>query len=131
MGIFPGISWGTISKYFGNVPDFYEIWHSEQIKHANHEYVNWNWLRDSKLKIWEICPKTEMWSNFYEMWHLEQIEHVNYEYSTWNSSKFVSSTEICSDIYEIWHSQQIEHGYYEYNHGNVKTQGITTTRTFL
>ena len=113
------------------MPDFYEIWHSEQIRHVSHECVNWNWLPDSKLKIWEICPKTEMWSNFYEMWHLEQIEHVSYEHNTWNSGKFGSSTEICSDIYEIWHSQQIEHAYYEYNHGNVKTQGITTTRTFF
>ena len=22
-----------------NVPDFYEIWHSEQIEHANYEYI--------------------------------------------------------------------------------------------
>ena len=25
-----------------NVLDFYEIWHSEQIEHANHEYINQN-----------------------------------------------------------------------------------------
>ena len=25
-----------------NVTDFYEIWHSEQIEHANYEYINWN-----------------------------------------------------------------------------------------
>ena len=25
-----------------NVPDFYEIWHSEQIEHAHYEYSNWN-----------------------------------------------------------------------------------------
>ena len=25
-----------------NVPDFYEIWHSEQIEHVNYEYSNWN-----------------------------------------------------------------------------------------
>ena len=25
-----------------NVPDFNQIWHSEQIKHANYEYINWN-----------------------------------------------------------------------------------------
>ena len=25
-----------------NVIDFYEVWHSEQIEHANYEYINWN-----------------------------------------------------------------------------------------
>ena len=25
-----------------NVPDFYEIWQSEQIEHDNYEYINWN-----------------------------------------------------------------------------------------
>ena len=25
-----------------NVTDFYKIWHSEQIEHANYEYINWN-----------------------------------------------------------------------------------------
>ena len=25
-----------------NVPDFHKIWHSEQIEHANYEYINWN-----------------------------------------------------------------------------------------
>ena len=25
-----------------SVPDFYEIWHSEQIEHANYECINWN-----------------------------------------------------------------------------------------
>ena len=25
-----------------NVPDFYETWHSEQIKHGNYEYNTWN-----------------------------------------------------------------------------------------
>ena len=25
-----------------NVPDFHEIWHLEQIKHANYECINWS-----------------------------------------------------------------------------------------
>ena len=25
-----------------NLPDFYEILHSEQIEHANYKYINWN-----------------------------------------------------------------------------------------
>ena len=25
-----------------NVPNFYEIWHSEQMEHANYEYIYWN-----------------------------------------------------------------------------------------
>ena len=25
-----------------NVPDFYDIWHAEQVEHTNYEYINWN-----------------------------------------------------------------------------------------
>ena len=25
-----------------HVSEFYVIWHSEQIEHANYEYINWN-----------------------------------------------------------------------------------------
>ena len=57
------------------IPDFYEMWHSEEIQHANYEYINWNWLP------W---PKIEICFNCYEICHLEQIEHANYEYSTRN-----------------------------------------------
>ena len=33
---------GQIWSQNCNVPNFYEIWYSEQIKHANYEYINWN-----------------------------------------------------------------------------------------
>ena len=33
---------GQIWSQNCNVLDFYKIWHSEQIEHANYEYVNWN-----------------------------------------------------------------------------------------
>ena len=34
-------TWQIWSQYC-NVIDFYEVWHSEQIEHANYEYINWN-----------------------------------------------------------------------------------------
>ena len=33
---------GQIWSQNCDVPDFYGIWHSEQIEHANYEYINWN-----------------------------------------------------------------------------------------
>ena len=30
---------------------FYEIWRSEQIEHANYEYINWNWWPWPKIRI--------------------------------------------------------------------------------
>ena len=36
-----------------NAPDFFEIWQSEQIEHANYEYINcnwWPWPKIPKLK---------------------------------------------------------------------------------
>ena len=39
-----------------NVPNFYEIWHSKQIGHANYKYINW--IQDLD-PILQIC---EMWS---------------------------------------------------------------------
>ena len=38
----PKLILGQIWSQNCNVLDFYEIWHSEQIEHANHEYINWN-----------------------------------------------------------------------------------------
>ena len=33
---------GQIWSQNCNIPDFNEIQHSEQIEHANYEYINWN-----------------------------------------------------------------------------------------
>ena len=40
--IFENADLGQIWSQNCNVPDFYKIWHSAQIEHANYEYVNWN-----------------------------------------------------------------------------------------
>ena len=45
------------------MPNFYEIWNSEQIEHAN--LVN-------------LVPV------FMKFGNLDQSEHANYEHSTWN-----------------------------------------------
>ena len=65
------------------MPDFYKVWHSKQIEHANFELIGIDDL-DPKLQICKIGPKTEMCFIFCEIWHLEQIGHANYAYSTWN-----------------------------------------------
>ena len=36
------IIYGQIWSQNWNVTDFYKIWYSEQIEHANYEYINWN-----------------------------------------------------------------------------------------
>ena len=41
-GLDPKFKAWAISSQNCNVTDFYEIWHSEQIEHANYEYINWN-----------------------------------------------------------------------------------------
>ena len=74
---------GQIWSQNCNVHNFYEIWHSEQIKHDNYEYIpwsRWSWLKiiDSS----EFGPNIKTYSNFYEIWHSEQIEYANYEYNT-------------------------------------------------
>ena len=113
---------GQIWSQNCNVPDFYEIWQSEQIEHANYGYINWPWPEIRYLR--NLVPKLKCAPIFNEIWHLEQVEHADCECSTWNwwywpkiidSGKFGPNTEICSNFYEIWHSQQIEHAYYEYN----------------
>ena len=38
----PKLKLGQIWSQNCNVPDFYEIWGSEQVEHANYEYINWN-----------------------------------------------------------------------------------------
>ena len=66
-----------------NVPDFYEIWHSEQTKHANYECSTWNWWFWPKIiDSGKFGPSTGIFSDFHEIWHSQQIEHVNYEYNT-------------------------------------------------
>ena len=48
-----------------NVPDFNQIWHSEQIKHANYEYINWNWLPQLKIRnLRHLVPKLKYVSTF-------------------------------------------------------------------
>ena len=38
----PKLNTWQIWSHNYNVTDFYEVWHSEQIEHANYEYINWN-----------------------------------------------------------------------------------------
>ena len=65
------------------MPDFYEIWHSEQIELANSEYINltwWPWLK--VIDSGKFGSNTKICSNFYEIWYSQQIEQANYEYNT-------------------------------------------------
>ena len=50
---------------------FFEIWHLEQMQHANYEYSTWNWWYQPKIIDSGKCgPKIEMRSNFHETWLL-------------------------------------------------------------
>ena len=103
---------------------FMKIWQSEQIKHANYEYINWNWWPWLKTRnCRNLVRKLRCAPIFMKFWHLEQIERADYEHSTWNwwswsniidSGKFSPSTESFPYFFESWHLQQIEHAYYEY-----------------
>ena len=63
--------------------NFYEIWHLEQIEHANYEHSTWNWWSWPKIiNLGEFDPNHEICSDLYEIWQSQQIKHVYYEYNT-------------------------------------------------
>ena len=57
------------------MPDFYEIWHSQQIEHA-YKYSTWNsWSWPKITDSRKFGPNIKIFSNFYEISHSQQIEH--------------------------------------------------------
>ena len=51
--------------------NFGEIWHLEQMEHANYKYSTWNWWSWPKIiHSGKFGPEIEMCSNFHEIWHL-------------------------------------------------------------
>ena len=59
---------------------FYEIWHLEQIEHADYENGIWNWWpRPKIIDSGKFGPNTKICSDFHESWDSQQIEHAYYE----------------------------------------------------
>ena len=65
------------------MPDFYEIWHSEQIEHANLLIYELElMIINQNYKFAKFVPKMEILSNLHEIWHSQQIKDANYQYNT-------------------------------------------------
>ena len=59
--------------------NFYEIWHLEQIEHANYEYSTWNWWsRPKNYRVRQIWSQSWNVRSVYEFWHSELIEYINF-----------------------------------------------------
>ena len=56
--------------------NFYEIWHLEQIEHADYEYSTWNWLNWPKI-IYSGKFGPDTWDLFWFLWNLAlQTNHT-------------------------------------------------------
>ena len=67
---------------------FYEIWHLEQIEHANYEYRIYLELiiLTQNYGFRQICSQNCNVCNVYKFWHSGLLEYVNfYKFWIWNS----------------------------------------------
>ena len=112
------ITHGQIWSQNCNVPDFYEIQHSEQTEQAYYEYINWNWLPWPKIRnLPNLVPKlkcvsmfikfgttanptSKLWIQYLELIILTQDHRFRQIwFQNWNAH----------NAYEFWHSELIEY----------------------